>query len=849
MIGNAEKILTSWKRDPTIYENITSQNITLKKEAEFCDFPAELHPQLVSSLQSQGINRLYSHQLESWEKIKNLQNVVITTGTASGKTLCYNLSVLDRLIRCPDSRALYIFPTKALAQDQKAKLDEFSKLINNSIKKALIRAEIYDGDTSPHKRSVIRKTANIVLSNPDMIHQAILPHHTNWSSFLKNLDFVVIDETHIYRGVFGSHVANLIRRLKRILAFYGNKTQFILTSATIGNPDRLAENIIEEIVAVIDQDGSPKSPKNFLLYNPPITQKEFNIRRSPMVESTRLAADLLENNLQTIIFAKSRRGVELLLKDLIFSFPDQEKSLYAYRSGYLAQKRREIESDLRTGKAKIVVATNALELGIDVGGVGAIMMIGYQGTIAATRQQAGRAGRKDSSSLVVLLASSNPIDQFIMNNPDFLFKNNPENALINPNNILILLQHLQCAAFELPFEPEEVFGNLQHDLQVELLKSLTEANLLYESKEKYFWGSEIYPSSSVSLRTSGENTILLRSFKNDKLITIGEVDEASAYWLVHPEAIYLQEGKPYFVNMLDLEKKVALLDPVDVDYYTSPVKNVTLEKLNVYKSKDIPGGTKFLGEILVTSQVNAFRRILWDTREILETKAIEMPETKLRTIAYWIALSEEMVDKLRELGIWTGDANNYGPNWNQQRNLARERDHYSCQICGVSEQGTAHHVHHKTPFKKFTSYQEANQLDNLITLCANCHQKAEMSVRVNNGLTGLENVLANISPLLVMCDMNDLGLYSHPQSPITEKQPCIAVYDQIPAGIGLSEGLYDLHTELLENAYSLISNCPCLDGCPSCVGAPGEFGVGAKKETLSILEGLLGKEIISGIDG
>ena len=665
--GNADYVLSGWKRDPAINENITAQKKTLQKEAVYSDFPVDLHPDLVRSLQSQGISQLYSHQLESWEKIKNLKNVVITTGTASGKTLCYNLSVLDRLIRYPDSRALYIFPTKALAQDQKAKLDELAVLINKNGTRPLIRAEIYDGDTSPHKRSAIRKNANIILSNPDMLHQAILPHHTNWASFLQNLDFVIIDETHIYRGVFGSHVANLIRRLKRILAFYGNKTQFILTSATIGNPDRLAENIVEEAVFVIDKDGSPKSPKSFLLYNPPITQKEFNIRRSPMAESTRLAADLLENNIQTIIFAKSRRGVELLLKDLIFSFPSEEKNLYAYRSGYLAQKRREIENYLRTGKAKIVVATNALELGIDVGGVGAIIMIGYQGTIAATRQQAGRAGRKDSSSLVVLIASSNPLDQFIMNNPGFLFENNPENALINPNNILILLQHLQCAAFELPFEPEEVFGNLQHDLQIQLLRSLTEANLLYESREKFFWGSDIYPASTVSLRTSGENTILLRCIMDDKLVTIGEVDESSAYWLVHPEAIYLQEGRPYFVGDLDLEKKTAVLQPVDVDYYTSPIKNVTLEKLNVYKSQEIPGGTKYLGEIMVSSQVNAFRKILWDTREILETKALEMPETKLRTIAYWLALSDELVDHLRQLGIWTGDANNYGANWNQQK--------------------------------------------------------------------------------------------------------------------------------------------------------------------------------------
>ena len=496
-LRNVDIVLSGWKNDPTINENIVAKSVNFEKEAVLYDFPSDLHSALVRSLQAQGIKQLYSHQLESWNKIKQNRNVVITTGTASGKTLCYNLSVLDRLLRYPDSRALYIFPTKALAQDQKAKLVEFSSNLNNSKSQKLsIRADIYDGDTSPHKRSVIRKNANIILTNPDMLHQAILPHHTNWAPFLQNLDFVIIDETHIYRGVFGSHVANLIRRLKRILSFYGNKTQFILTSATIGNPDQLAENIIEEAVSVISKDGSPKSPKHFLLYNPPITQKEFNIRRSPMAESTNLAAGLLVHNVQTIIFAKSRRSVELLLKDLFFSFPQEENNLFSYRSGYLPQKRREIENSLRNGQAKIVVATNALELGIDIGGVGAILMIGYQGTIAATRQQAGRAGRKDSSSLVVLIASANPIDQFIMNNPGFLFENNPENALINPNNILILLQHLQCAAFELPFEPEEIFGNLQHDLQMELLRSLSDANLLYESKDKFFWGSEIYPAST-----------------------------------------------------------------------------------------------------------------------------------------------------------------------------------------------------------------------------------------------------------------------------------------------------------------------------------------------------------------
>lgn len=834
------QLIQSWERDPSIAKNIAYSSICPEKKANFSPIPDQINPVLKNTLRMIGITQLYSHQLESYETAHRGQNFCIVTGTASGKTLCYNIPVLDSLLSDTNSCALYLFPTKALAQDQ---LMNLQTLLNPSLtisSDSSIVASIYDGDTPTHIKSQIRAHSRIILTNPDMLHLAILPHHTLWARLFKDLRFVVLDEMHIYRGVFGSHIANVIRRLKRVARFYGSKPQFILTSATIANPDDLAHSLIEEPVAVIDQDGSPHGDKYFWLYNPPIVHSELGIRRSASYEAELLAKDILHYNLQGLFFTRTRKSVETLLKNLRENYPDFFHTIYGYRSGYLASERRKIEAGLRNGELNLVISTNALELGIDIGGMQTVLMVGYPGTIASTLQQSGRAGRRTGSSLSVMIASASPLDQFLIKHPEFLLNKSPEQALVNPDNLLILIQHIQCAAFELPFEMDEEFGDISSNDLNEILQILKDSGKLYQSQNKYFWTDTEYPANQISLRSTSSNRIILRNIDGIQNKIIGEVDEPSAYWMTHPNAIYIHDGIPYQVDTLNLEKHEASLHTANVDYYTEPRTDTVIEKLSIMDQKEIPNGEIFFGEIIVTSQVVGFKKINWFTREIIGYEDLDMPTTQLRTTGYWIALNQNIVEELEVQGLWKNTPNKYGPNWPTQRDLARKRDLYRCQSCGISETDKAHHVHHKIPFRNFITYQEANQLNNLITLCPVCHKKAEIVVKMQSGLSGLRHVLSNIAPLFVMCDTTDLGALSDPTSPLTEGKPTIIIYDQIPAGIGLSQTLFKINTNLLSHAYELVSTCTCIDGCPSCVGPAGENGVGGKQETLAILQMLIG---------
>jgi len=840
-----EELLASWKEEPTIFENIAYWQKESAQSATLIDFPSSLHPILVASLKEQGIKNLYLHQWQAWQAIAEGKNVVVSTGTASGKTLCYNLPIIDGWLKYPDSTALFIFPTKALAQDQKQSLARLVQIVtkhSNGISN-LKKIAVYDGDTPTHFRSGIRSQVQFLMTNPDMLHMAILPHHTLWQSFLTNLRYVVIDEIHTYRGVFGSHVANVLKRLTRVCKFYGADPQFILTSATIANPVELSERLIDEQVFPVDQDGSPHGSRNFLIYNPPVVNQELGLRRSILVEGVRLATDLLAYQVQSILFARSRRSVELILKELQEK-TTQSNQVHGYRSGYLPEERRLIEDSLRRGESRAVVATNALELGIDIGSVNAIILVGYPGTIAATRQQAGRAGRRTGSSLAVLITSSGPLDQFLTRHPEYLFDRSPEQALINPNHILILLQHLRCAAFELPFHKEEGFGTVPNELFLELLAYLEQSGVIHNSADRFYWMADKYPADEVSLRSISAQPVLLEVFNNrDHPTLIGEVDNESATWMVHPQAIYLHEARMYQVEELNLEDNVARLVPVQTDYFTEPQTRISIEKLTLVDQLPVAGGNKYYGEILVTSQVIGFRRIQWVTRQVLGIYPLDMPVTQLRTTAYWISLDQMHVQSLADKGLWRNEPNHYGPNWNLQRNLARKRDQYTCMMCGEPEKGHAHHVHHKIPFRSFPSYLEANSLNNLVTLCPACHQKVEVNVRVRSGLAGLGYVLHQIAPLFLMCDVSDLGVHTDPQSPLSDGQPTVVIYDQIAAGIGLSEVIFSRHAELMEQALDLVTQCPCRDGCPSCVGPAGENGLGGKLETLAILSIFSGNDM------
>ena len=830
-------LLDIWSREPTVASNVVEWHIDPERAPQYAGFPPDLHPLLQRYLSAKGIHQLYSHQVDAWNAAQHGDNIVVVTGTASGKTLCYNLPILNLLFDNPNARALYLFPTKALTQDQYQGLEEVSRTVGMNPNP--IRAAIYDGDTPSDHRPAIRNNARLILSNPDMLHTGILPHHTRWAEFFRNLRFVVIDEIHVYRGVFGSHIANVIRRLNRVAAFYGAHPQFILTSATIANPGQHAERLIEAPVTVIDQDGSPRGKRHFLLYNPPIVNEDLGLRASSMSESIRLAGDLLDMNVQTLLFCRARRTVEMMLKFLQQARADTSQTLRSYRSGYLPSERRDIERSLRTGSARAVVATNALELGIDIGSMDAVLLVGYPGTIASTRQQAGRAGRKQGSSLAVLVASSFPLDQFLMQHPEFIFDRSPEQALINPDNLLILLQHIRCAAFELPFKKGDRFGNVDASLLESLLDLLSQSGEVHISGDKYFWMADTYPADSVSLRSSSPNTVALQlESAYGRPQVIGQVDYESALWMVHPQAIYLHSGNMFEVQNLDLQNNTATLKPVEVDYYTDPKKSIEIEKLSLIRQSDVTGGTRSYGEVMVTTQVTGYRRLRWFTNENLGEASLDLPATQLRTTGYWLALNSWTVDHLREAGLWNSDPNNYGSGWPAIRKLVLARDHYTCQACGATERDQPFHVHHKIPLRSFSSPEQGNQLSNLVTLCPACHRRAEMSVSIRNGLAGLCYVLQNLAPLFLMCDVSDLGASYDPLSPLADKQPAVAIYDLVPGGIGLSDSLYDLHDDLMKRAYELVSHCGCKNGCPSCIGPAGIDGVGGKEETIALLSAL-----------
>ncbi len=839
-----DSLLRHWRTDPETSPNLPIWRTSPARPPQFFPLPEELPQDLKEALSQRGINALYSHQLAAWKQAREGKNIVLATGTASGKTLAYNLPILSSLLIEPQARALYLFPTKALAQDQLSGLSQLQTSLQ------VLHPAIYDGDTPASHRPAIRKNAHILLSNPDMLHTGILPHHTNWSEFFRGLRFVVIDEMHTYRGVFGSHVANILRRLKRVANFYGSHPQFILSSATIGNPRELAERLIEAPAELIDQDGSARGERHFLLYNPPLVDEALGLRKSAMMESVRLAQDLLAQQIQSVIFTRSRRSVEILLKYL------QEAALPArtskqdaariddgeirgYRSGYLPSQRRAIEKGLRDGSVKTVVATNALELGIDIGGLGAAVLVGYPGSIASLYQQAGRAGRGEAPALAVFVASASPLDQFLAHHPDYIFGRSPEQALINPDHLLILLNHLRCALFELPFQSGEGFGALPAQKIEEYLEFLTSNQEAHLSKEKYYWMSDAYPAANIPLRSVSAENVILHTDEEGAPRTIGEIDLASAYWMVHPNAVYLHEGQQYFVQDLNLQNKTAYLIPVSLDYYTEPQRESEIQILTETDHAEVSGAEKGWGEIQVTTQVTGFKKLRWLTQEQLGQEPLELPATELQTTGYWLSLSEATMEFLRSTGQWTGDPNDYGPDWDRIRQAVRRRDGFRCQVCGTPENGREHDVHHKVPFKAFTSAAEANRMDNLITLCHACHRKTEQNVRIRSGLAGLSYVLAQLAPLFLMCDPSDLGVNTDAVGSIRAGKPSVVLYDQIPAGIGFSQKLFEIHAEVLARAFELVSECECEDGCPSCVGPGGENGYGGKQETLAILKKLI----------
>jgi DEAD/DEAH box helicase domain-containing protein len=623
--------------------------------AEYSEFPDGIDERLRQVLRGRGIDRLYTHQAAAVAHTLAGRNVVITTPTASGKTLCYNVPVLDTILRDPSTRALYLFPTKALAQDQLAELHDLSNCLLQRTEME-IGVFTYDGDTPQDARRAIRGRAHVVLSNPDMIHSGILPHHPRWAKLFENLRYVVIDELHAYRGVFGSHLTNVLRRLRRICHHYGSTPTFICSSATIANPRELAEGLVEQPFELVSESGAPRGEKFFLFVNPPVVNQQLGIRRSYLAETRRVASEFLKRRQQVIVFTQSRLTTEILttyLKDDFEAAPGAQEQIRGYRGGYLPQRRREIEKGLREGSVRAVVSTNALELGIDIGALDVCVMAGYPGTIAATWQRAGRAGRRSGRSAAVLVGSSAPLDQFVVRNPSYFFDASPEHALINPDNLHVLVDHVKCAAFELPFTTSEEYG--RHNVQ-EVLGILEESGLVHRTDTCWQWTNESYPADAVSLRSiSSDNFVVVDTTRGADVI--GETSFNSGPPTLHEKAIYLLEGALYQVEKLDFEGRKAYVRQIDCDYYTDAITYTKVTVLETFgtspgvisSGNDPRNHTRCFhshGEVHVSSRVVGFKKIKFYTNENVGSGELDLPEQQMHTTAYWLTIPKEVMGAL-----------------------------------------------------------------------------------------------------------------------------------------------------------------------------------------------------------
>lgn len=743
---NTPQVIDRLKQDADFRLNLTTWQTLPPRPARYGGFPSALHPQLVEGLRKRGIGDLYTHQTAAIEASARGENVCVVTPTASGKTLCYNLPVLNRLMENPKARALYLFPTKALSQDQVTELKDLIDTVD-----VRIGTFTFDGDTPASARKAVRNAGHIIVTNPDMLHAGILPHHTIWIKLFENIEYIVIDEIHHYRGVFGSHLANLVRRLRRICAFYGSHPKFICCSATIANPKELTERIIEAPVTLVDNNGAPAGEKHFLFYNPPIVSRELGIRKSSVKEVSRIATQFLSRNIQSIIFARSRLRVEILttyLKESVKKLGKSPDLVKGYRGGYLPTERRAIEKGLRAGEIMAVVSTNALELGIDIGALDVCIMTGYAGSVSSTWQQAGRAGRRNNVALVVLVATSAPLDQYIIQHPEYFFDQPPESGTVDPNNLVILASHIKCGAFELPFVEGESFG-LDAQSTAEILDYLAENRVLRKVKNRWHWSADAYPAEEISLRTAAPgNVVILDTSDNGRVI--GEVDFFAAPVEVYENAIYIHQTQQYTIDKLDLDDRKAYARPVETDYYTDAEMNVELRVIEELQERMVGEVRKSSGELSVTWLPTKYKKIKFGTHENVGWGEIHLPESTMHTTGYWIDFPEDLGDRMK---------------------------------LGKEELGEALH--------------------------------------------GLANTLRQVAPVQVLCDPTDIRASAMVRAPVSEK-PTVFLYETYPGGVGLSEKLYDHHEPLLKAAISMVTGCPCKDGCPSCVGSPLEVGLHGK---------------------
>jgi len=813
--------------------NIVAHFTASARKGQSCDFPSEMETSLIFLLKQMGLHKLYSHQYKAFQSASGGSNLVVSTGVASGKSLCYILPMVNEYIKNRESCGLMLFPTKALTQDQMQSFQNFISQLGSDDR--ISKTGIYDGDTSGEIRQRIRQRANFVLTNPDMLHLGILPHHTKWARFFRNLKYIVIDEVHIYRGIFGSHFCNVLRRLKRIAEYYGAKPQFILTSATLYRVKDFISRLLEEEFDLICENGAPAGERHFIFYNPPVIDSEMGLRKSSLQESVLLANKFLEKKLQTLVFAHTRRKVELILSYLKQNRKGSN-NIFGYRSGYLAEERRSIEKRFKQAEINVLIATNAMELGIDIGSLDAVIINGYPGSISSTKQQSGRAGRKGVSSLTIFVATSNLIDQFFLQHPEFLYDSNPEEALLDPNNPYILLNHLKCALFEKPFSSWETYGDLSKQQLAEFLNLLKKYGMLRETGGKMYWKGDSYPAESISLRAAGASGYVLKAAGN----VIGTVDENSAFWMAHPEAVYLHGGESFFVENLDRDKHIAELIPLKTDYYTQSQITTDFNLIELEKKEEKSRIVKFAGDLQVISQVTGFKKMKWFTNEILGYGEVNLPPVDYCTSGFWFSLNQDLVEQLIEKKIWNNTNKKYGSDWKLIAEKIRQRDGNICRECGLKGNDTKKlDVHHKIPLRQFDNLDEANLPDNLVTLCSSCHKKIESKYYIQSGLAGLTYLLLHLSPVFLMCDKTDIRAHFEVRSKLADDAPAVIFYDSIPGGIGLANKLFIIIQQVLVKASELVKNCSCKDGCPACTGPVAEYGAGAKKSVESILDLLL----------
>ncbi len=632
-----DELIGILSKDEDFRSNVTRWEKLAPREGSFRPFPQDLDNGIADILRSRGIGKLYTHQEDTYRLSREGKHTVVVTPTASGKTLCYNLPVMQTLLERPEARALYLFPTKALSQDQQSELNEI--VLGGEIP---VKVFTYDGDTPSSVRVAARNNGRIVITNPDMLHAGILPNHPKWISFLSNLQFVVIDEIHTYRGVFGSHMTNLIRRLKRIAKFYGSEPQFICCSATIGNPLELSERIIEEKANLVDNNGAPSGEKYVILYNPPLVDRVQGIRRGVVLESARIGTRFLKKGIKTIIFARSRVRTELiaayLKRSLSSFFTDNNRiRIESYRGGYLPNERREIEKGLREGTIQGVVSTNALELGIDIGGLDVAILAGLPGSIASSWQQAGRAGRRNTLSIAVMISSAAPTDQYMIRHPEYFLGKSPESGWVDPDNLYILMDHLKCAVFELPFPDGEEFGGPAG----ELLASLEEEGIVRYSSGTWYWSDRGYPAEGVSLRSATSENVVIVDTTGGAYTVIGEMDRPSAKEMLFPNAIYIHRGNQYVVTNLDLENRKCYVETSEVNYYTDAITKTDIKVLYQDDHSENHGAELFLGDVLVRTQAAKFKKIKYQTHENVGYGDISLPEEEMHTRSVFIGFGED----------------------------------------------------------------------------------------------------------------------------------------------------------------------------------------------------------------